>query len=177
MWLMFLKDHWKTFSVLVAMLACFGGGAYLGRKSTKPQIEIQVQEKIVEKEKIVTVEVEKKHQTANSTTTIVANPDGSSTTTIVEHTETTSETSTESQQESEIVAETKTQVKPTPAAREDKYRLGMFVARPIPELLRDPLYKPNWGVTAGTRVFGPAWIDTSYNFSNKEVSLGLSIQI
>lgn len=176
MWLTFLKNYWRPAALLVALLTCFGGGAYLGRKSVKPQVEIQVQEKIVEKEKIVTVVVEKEHEVTDSTTTIVQNPDGTSTTTIVEHTETTSESSSETQQESETVAETNAQIKPSTTAHEDKYRFGLFAARTVPEILENPLYKPNWGVSAGTRVFGPAWVDTSYNFGNKEVSLGLSIQ-
>ena len=168
MWLLFLKDHWKTFAVLFALVFCGGFGYYKGRQSAAGQVRVEIQEKIVEKEKIVTVEVEKKK--TNKETKKVTKPDGTIEETTKETTE--SETTANTTKESSKTSETKTKT----ATAQDKYRLGVFAARDIPGLLKDPLKKPDWGLQAGVRVFGPAWADASYNFSNKEMSLGLSVQ-
>lgn len=168
MWLIFLKDHWRSLAVLVAMVACFGGGAYLGRQSVEPQI--QVQEKIVEKEKIVTVEVDKRHETKDATTVTVTKPDGATTTTTTEHTETKEEKSASTKKDTSKTDDTR------PAVEPDKYRVGAFAARSLPSIIADPFAMPNWGVAAGMRVLGPAWVDGSYNFGNKDITLGLSVQ-
>lgn len=171
MWLLLLQNHWKKFAGLLVMLVCFGGGAYVGNKFTKPEIQIQVKEKIVEKEKIVTVEVEKKNTKTKKKTVVVTKPDGTKTETTTEDTEIKEEKTTNTKKESEKITKTETK-----AIAQDKYRLGIFAARSVPSLMEKPLDKPDLGVGAGMRLWGPAWVDTSYTFNTKELSLGLSVQ-
>lgn len=171
MWLLLLKNHWKKFLVLALMLACFAGGAYVDHKLMKPEVVVQVKEKIVEKEKIVTVEVEKKNTKTKKKTVKVTKPDGTTTETTTEDTEIKEETATNTTKESE-----KTTKKETKATAQSQYRLGAFASRPIPELFKDPLTKPDLGVMAGYRIWGPAWAETSYTFDTKELSLGLSVE-
>jgi len=171
MWLLLLKEHWKKLACLLAMLACFGAGTYTATKFMKPEVQIQVQEKIVEKEKIVTVEVEKKQTKTKKKTVIVSTPDGTKTETTTEDTEIKEETATNTTKDSD-----KTTKRDTGVTAQSKYRLGVFAARLIPELLEDPLTKPYLGLSAGLRAWGPTWVETSYTFDTKELSLGLSIE-
>lgn len=167
MWLLFLQNHWKKLLYVAAMLACFAGGALLGHKMT--DVQPQVKENIVEKEKVVVVEAEKKQTKTNKNTVVVTKPDGTKTETIVESTETQEEATSSSTKES--AKNTKID-----ATAQTQYRLGVFASRPLPGLLEDPLTKPDLGLMAGYRVWGPAWAETSYTFDTKELSIGLSFE-
>lgn len=163
-----LKKYWKFFAgLLLALGLCIGSYQY-GRKSVAPVI--QVQEKIVEHEKIVTVEVEKKKTDKDITTTITKNTDGSSTTVVheKEHTEQASSTKVAEEKTKE------TEKKSTPVITAlTHYRLGAFLETD-PLKLFDKPEAPTWGLRASTRIFSDAWIDASFNVKTKSTTLGLS---
>lgn len=100
------------------------------------------------------VSEDKQSEQKTTTTTIVKNKDGSSTTTIVE----------KSKKNSEI-----TKKKEAP---EKKYRVGFMASKPIDDLKANPEYS----VTLGAKTVGDLWVDGIYNFTSKEVGIGLSIQ-
>ena len=161
MWPLLLQNHWKKLATVFALLMCFGSGAYVGHKYLTPSAQVSV----TEKEKIVAVEVEKKQIKTNKNTVIVTKPDGTKTETITENTETKEETAKNTTKESTSVV-----------AKASRYRLGVFAERDISDLLKKPLVSPSLGVSAGAKVIGDVWIDSTYNFSTKDLTIGVSIQ-
>ena len=131
---------------------------------------VQIQEKIVEHETIVKVEVEKKKSDKDTVTVITKNKDGSSTTTIheKEHVEQASTTKVAE----EKTKDTEKTVIPVITAL-THYRLGAFLETD-PLKLFDKPESPTWGIRASTRIFYSVWIDTSINVKTKSTTLGLS---
>jgi hypothetical protein len=165
-----LAKHWKNVAVLCLMLACFAAGEFHARKSMGAA---EVVQKTTENDKTVaTVDVQKEEKT-NLKTVVVKKPDGTTVTTTTENTDTTTATKSKT-----VATETKTSKTDTKSADAilPKYRAGVFAGRALPDLLDKPLQKPDYGVQAAYRVIGPVWVDTTYNFSNKELTLGASVE-
>lgn len=170
------SKYWKKLVIIVALLATSAGSYYYGRQSVSP--EIIEKEKIVEKvvEKIVKVEVEKKKEKTNKTTKITEKPDGTKETVITETTETDSTKNSKEVAEKDKTSkkDLMTQTKPNVAS---KYRIGAFASTSIPAFFdEEEQNRLLYTGTAGMRVLGPFWVEGLYNFSNREVGVGISCE-
>jgi hypothetical protein len=147
MWLSLLKNHWRKFLAVFFVLAVGLSSFIAGRNS------FRAEQKEVSTESNTTKTVTKKK------TTIVKNPDGTTTTTTEEDSETNSNTT-----------------KTSPKVKKDKYRVGVTASRKASEAFRDPMAKPDLGISAGYRVFSSVWLDAGYNFGTKDIMIGASVQ-
>jgi hypothetical protein len=132
-----------------------------------------VGEKIAETDKTVATVDTTKDQKTNLKIVTVKKPDGTIVTTETENTDTTTKTDSKT-----VSTEKKdTTIKETAAnGSQATYRLGAFAAWSLPELADKPFQKPDYGVQAAYRLIGPVWLDSTYNFGNKELSLGASVE-
>ena len=165
-----LAKNWKYAAVLCLMLLCFAGGEYQARKGGT-----QTTEKTAEIDNSVATTNTQKEEKTNLKTVTVKAPDGTVTTTTTQDTDTTTSIKSKT-----VARETKTSSTETGLAgggAQAKYRLGAFASRYIPDLLDKPLQRPDFGVGGGYRFLGPAWVDTTYNFSTKALSLGVSVEL
>jgi hypothetical protein len=162
MTLLFIQKYWRLLLMLLGLLGAFGVGFFSAKKTVKPVeiIQERLVEKVVEKEVIKIVEVEKK--ITSKKTTEVKKPDGTVITNTEEKTE--SEVSKKTEEKKEVIAEKKTEKQTSPAPTKD-YKIGALTT-----------IDRKYSVTAGWNAFGPLWLESQYNITQKEASVGLSIQ-
>lgn len=152
----------NKYLVLSALLLIAGAGL-VGYHYGKGNREVVIEEKIIKGEKeVVTVEktIIKER---------IIRPDG----TIEERTiEKDKEKNTT---ETEISRDTSTHSRPLLA----KYSLGIGFEKKLTleELRFDKSQVEDYYISAGYRVFGPAWVDMQYQPSNRSVSLGVRIEL
>ena len=174
--LQLLAKHWKKLAFLCLFLGAIGTSYWYGK--TNSRVEIVEKEKIVEKvvEKIVKVKDETSNQKINRTTRIVEHPDGRKETIITENSETNTE-SRETENRDTVkdrTSERETVSKPLPPS---KYRVGVIASTSIPDIFDSKKDKRlDYTGTVGMRAIGPFWADGMYNFSKKEIGLGVSFE-
>ena len=171
MYLELLKKFAKPLLALLAVLVLFVSGYWYGKKSNPAEIKTVTVEKVVEK--IVEKEVSKQKQDTDKVTKTITNKDGTTETTVTEHTHTDTDISksSETDKSTSIVAKTDTKFDTA-----SKYRLGLNARLNVTDTISDHRFDPAYGATAGMRVVGPIWLDTEYNFSKRDISLGISLE-
>jgi hypothetical protein len=133
-----------------------------GRQSVNPQVIEKIVEKIVEIEKTT------ENKTKNKKTVIIKRPNGEEETVIVEN-ETSNSTSEKTKSK-----ETTTKKKPSKIASK-KYKAGMLVhAKPYEVYQGKSHY--SYSMVLSHKFFDKIWLDAQYNFKNKEVGIGASIE-
>jgi hypothetical protein len=197
MLLTLLQKHWKSLAVLLMLFLAYAGGLYQGRSHGVASITTET--KTTETSKVVAQEDDKKSVATDDKkkvdsdtqkhvkTVIVQKADGTKTTTIVEDdnkktdvTDDDKTKSTEDDKKQTVTTDTKTsdtKTTTTFASNESHYKLGLFFDKPLQNALSElPTSNMTYGVSASTRVLGPAWVDATYNFGKKDVTLGISIE-
>jgi hypothetical protein len=197
MFLELLKKHWKGMAVLLMLFLAYAGGLYQGRSHNIASVTTET--KTTETSKVVAQEEDKKTVATDDKkdikadaqkhvkTVIVQKADGTKTTTITEDDDKKTEVadedktrSTDDDQKKTTTTDTKTSDTKTTtafASNESHYKLGLFFDKPLQSALTElPTANLTYGISAGMRVFGPAWVDTTYNFGKKDLTLGISIE-
>jgi hypothetical protein len=156
---------------IVLILVCSGAAYYAGwqhhpveTQTIEKTTDGVITEKIVWKDKIVTVIQEEKHN------------DGSISTT----TTTTEDQSVEKEKE-QVVHEKVVEVEKRVASTSDKansYSLGLMY-RPVFPMDLSERWRPDWHrvtVEIGYRVLGNVWVDTGVELGTKSLTLGIRYQ-
>lgn len=168
----------KIMMILAQALVLLGLGWYGGYKSSpEPEVKTVEVEKIVEKVVIkeVKVEVEKKKVNEKKEKVTVKAVDG--TVTETEKSETISDTETKKEESNEKVVE-KTEdksTKPAVNALADN-KIGGKVHGKLENF---PLYNKDnidYSILYSRRVVGSIWLESEYQFKEKEIALGLSVE-
>jgi thiamine pyrophosphate-dependent acetolactate synthase large subunit-like protein len=168
-----LGKYWKHLVAVIIVIIALGSGFYWGRSSVKPTIvtKVDIQEKIVEK--VITVEVEKKNTKKDTVTKIIEKPDGTKETIITEKEEVVEESTVKKDEDKSKVIKEKYRPKVV-YKPEEQYRIGTRLSTKVTEIFEKP--EVDYGVMAGMRVFGPFWLDGTYDFKSRSVGLGISME-
>jgi len=149
----------KVVIALCVVVGSFLGGYYIHKPETVTKTEVVTVEKIVEKKVLV------KDNTVVDQT--IQKPDGT-----IEHTVTKNDVTTNSDTtEKTNIKKTETiSIKPT----EKNYSLGIQANFDLKD--KDHLY-PSQNYTFGRRIFGDIWFDGFYNNTNKDLAIGVRVEL
>lgn len=172
MWLNILIKFKKEILIFVCLFGALTGGYFWGQESVEPKVIIET--KIVEKikEKIITVEIEKKETKTEKITTITEKPDGTKETKITEKSKSTTDTNSKSDKNS--TKNKTTTSKPKVIYTKNDYRVGVHAGSVISKTIDTGNLK--YSMSASVRVLGDIWLETYYQHPDKDISLGIAVE-
>lgn len=167
----------KIYISVALLVSVFGMGYYTGRSLIKPDIQIQYQDRVTEKQVKGETQIVYKDRTVTVTKTVYPNGTTTTTTKTEDKNETADKKTSETDKDTtKTVSKTETAV----ASQSKNYSLGVSYFNQIHsygDLLNlTSVGVNNLEVTAGYRLLGDVWLESGVVPTQGAFSIGLSVK-